>query len=318
MTKKFYIVFASVLFLLNGCTRDVSGALQWQQSDDVFSSISSSVEEEGFANSSLTQSSEQDVLISNSNSSVLVSSSSVPSEVAPQSGKDDLMENNPTISHSVPITESSSTPKTEKYDLLLSFIDSNGWPIANEPVTCFFPDGSASVLGNTDELGMIHFSSSAIGVYGFELSEFDHSLRPQPLGLGLGPLYFEYSLTELTDTREASFTVEVYPIIEQSISDNCVVFYLYDQNNIPLAGKRIFYYVIPEGESCDDENTITEKLHLGLTDEEGKVVLHNPSVLGEYVFLYPHPNNRSISLEFSVVLESIENIQKFVLNAAEY
>lgn len=313
--RKICVCIFLCVSLLFGCIRDVSNSAQESKNDDILSSTSLFVEENTAISSSINQSSEQNVVESSSAISIL---SSVSSDVISQSSENNLADSVPITSNSDLITESSSSTDPEIFDLILSFMDSNGCPIVNEPVTCLFPDGSASILGNTDELGVIHFSPSAIGVYGFELSEFDHSLRPQPLGLGLGPLYFEYSLTELTDTREASFTVEVYPIIEQSISDNCVVFYLYDQNNIPLAGKRIFYYVIPEGESCDDENTITEKLHLGLTDEEGKVVLHNPSVLGEYVFLYPHPNNRSISLEFSVVLESIENIQKFVLNAAEY
>lgn len=211
----------------------------------------------------------------------------------------------------------------------MTFMDSNGFPFAGETVTCYIVTDTGEMipggtLGTTDQNGQIVLTYMPIlGTYCFEMPDFEKNhpnVRFQDGLLGLAPLLREYKLTELGKVDEVTFTVKVFPLIEQTISENCLVFTLYDRNGDPVVGQRIFC-LKPLPPEVEEAHIVDLRVHLGLTDEEGKVVYHDPQLTGTYTFLYPLPERPgAITLYPRVPFEvtTLEGVQEFRYEAPEY
>ncbi len=169
---------------------------------------------------------------SNSNSSSVVSStppatSPEKSEGTPSSHPDREEPSSPSVSASLSSSSdevSDLQPEEKKVSMVFTFMDSNGFPLVDEEVAIRIVDSvmapSYKIYENsvqrTDADGKIEVATGYCpSICVMELISFDHSRRPQPEGLGLGPLEFEHEITEFTDIlQEGTFVIEVHPLEE--------------------------------------------------------------------------------------------------------
>ena len=321
------IATATALFLLSSCAQtpassSVPGSVVSSQVSSSESSVSSQPETPASSPQSTTPAVSSGSAASQSQSSSGNASSSSSS----------LSESSQVPSQSLPSSSAASESEPEPQpsgSLTMTFMDSNGFPFAGETVTCYIVTDTGEMipggtLGTTDQNGQIVLTYMPIlGTYCFEMPDFEKNhpnVRFQDGLLGLGPLAWEYKLTELGKVDEVTFTVKVFPLIEQTISENCLVFTLYDRNGDPVVGQRIFC-LKPLPPEVEEAHIVDLRVHLGLTDEEGKVVYHDPQLTGTYTFLYPLPERPgAITLYPRVPFEvtTLEGVQEFRYEAPEY
>ena len=321
------IATATALFLLSSCAQtpassSVPGSVVSSQVSSSESSVSSQPETPASSPQSTTPAVSSGSAASQSQSSSGNASSSSSS----------LSESSQAVSQSLPSSSAASESEPEPQpsgSLTMTFMDSNGFPFAGETVTCYIVTDTGEMipggtLGTTDQNGQIVLTYMPIlGTYCFEMPDFEKNhpnVRFQDGLLGLAPLLREYKLTELGKVDEVTFTVKVFPLIEQTISENCLVFTLYDRNGDPVVGQRIFC-LKPLPPEVEEAHIVDLRVHLGLTDEEGKVVYHDPQLTGTYTFLYPLPERPgAITLYPRVPFEvtTLEGVQEFRYEAPEY
>ena len=321
------IATATALFLLSSCAQTPAS-----------SSVPGSVVSSQVSSSESSVSSQPETPASSPQSTIpAVSSGSAASQSQSSSGNassssSSLSESSQAPSQSLPSSSAASESEPEPQpsgSLTMTFMDSNGFPFAGETVTCYIVTDTGEMipggtLGTTDQNGQIVLTYMPIlGTYCFEMPDFEKNhpnVRFQDGLLGLGPLAWEYKLTELGKVDEVTFTVKVFPLIEQTISENCLVFTLYDRNGDPVVGQRIFC-LKPLPPEVEEAHIVDLRVHLGLTDEEGKVVYHDPQLTGTYTFLYPLPERPgAITLYPRVPFEvtTLEGVQEFSYEAPEY
>ena len=279
---KTILPFLLSLAVLAGCTRSLD--------------TPSSESPEDIPQIEVIESSSQPETSSESESSSEASESSSSSEAEssqpePSSSLPPVKEPEPTPSSSTappPPPASAQRPVQPVSSLTITFVDSNGVPAAYQEVTCMYnltaPEYS---LGKTDANGKIVFYPQKAGEYYFELDFDRHQDRVDPgYGLGLGPVSLTYTLAELGRTEEAFCVIDVYPVTENTPSDNCLAITIQDQSGKPVEGLRLFY----DFNDAEIESGVWQ--NLGVTNKEGKFFFQYPRA-GEYIFKFQHPDYSS-------------------------
>ena len=303
------VVFSLLLSLavLAGCTRPLD--------------TPSSESPEDIPQIEVIESSSQPETSSESASSSEASESSSSSEAEssqpePSSSLPPVKEPEPTPSSSTapPPPASAQQPVQPVSALTITFVDSNGVPAAYQEVTCMYnltaPEYS---LGKTDANGKIVFYPQKVGEYYFQL-DFDRNQdRVDPgYGLGLGPVSLEYTIAELGRAEEASCVIDVYPVTENTPSDNCLTITIQDQSGKPVEGLRLLY------DFNDVEIESGVWLNLGVTNKEGKFFFQYPRA-GEYIFMFHHPDyfSKSCILKYTIPEEKGEYEMVHILKPAD-
>lgn len=168
-------------------------------------------------------------------------------------------------------------------------MDSNGVPAAFQEVEIYFEDYLPQVShGKTDANGRVVFHPQAVGEYMFFLDYEDTERRVDHSdGTNMGPVNHVYKVTELGRTEEITHVIEVYPIVENTPSENCIVFTILGQDGKPLTNIRLFY---KEATGSEDDYMDMDWTHIGPTNENGQFFFQNPKA-GDYLFMFHHPES---------------------------
>ncbi len=215
---------------------------------------------------------------------------------------------------------SGSSSKSEDIQITLILKDSNGGILADEDVVIY--TGEHTITGKTDSDGKAKLTLPPTDEgYELDLPSFDSSLRYETPGAGLFGMYF--SAENASVAGEIEYIVRVYPMIEQTLSENCIVLTLCNSGGKPLQGLHIFYSTEMAGTESITPTTpvlgLGLEASLGMTDENGRIILHNPEKTGEYRFYYTHPEDGfQRKVYAAVTLDQLEGVQEFSFNAPEY
>lgn len=208
----------------------------------------------------------------------------VLSEEKPQSS-----ESAPSNTTTPPPPVSTQQPVQPVSTLTITFVDSNGVPAAYQEVTYEFGvELSVVSLGKTDANGRIVFHPQAVGEYTFYLDYTDNERRVSYGFLApKGPVNQVYKVTELGRTEEITHVIEVYPIVENTPSENCIAFTILGQDGKPMKNIRLFY---KEATGSEDDYLDMDWIHIGPTNENGQFFFQNPKA-GDYLFMFRHPES---------------------------
>ena len=186
--------------------------------------------------------------------------------------------------------------------LTITFVDSNGVPAAFQEVIYEFGEElPVASLGKTDANGKIIFHPQAVGRYMFFL-EYDGDSRRvgHSNGTNMGPVNANCTVTELGRTEEITHVIEVYPITENTPTENCIAITILNQEGKPLKDIRLFY---KEATGSKDDYVDMNWLHMGLTNEDGQFFFQYPKA-GDYLFMHEHPDNPSRRCHISYTITS--------------
>ena len=221
----------------------------------------------------------------------LSSSEAESSQPEPSSSLPPVKEPEPMPSSSTPPPPPASTqqPVQAESTLIITFVDSNGVPAAfQEVIYEFGVELPVASLGKTDANGRIVFHPQAVGEYTFYLDYTDNERRVSYGFLApKGPVNQVYKVTELGRTEEITHVIEVYPIVENTPSENCIVFTILGQDGKPLKNIRLFY---KEATGSEDDYMDMDWIHIGPTNENGQFFFQNPKA-GDYLFMFRHPES---------------------------
>lgn len=277
---KTILPFLLSLTVLEGCTRSLDTPSEIPQDIPQIEVIESSSEPEPSSESA-----------SSSEASGSSSSSEAESsQPEPPSSQPPVKEPEPTPSSSTPPPPASTQQPVQLVSTLtITFVDSNGVPAAYQEVTYEFGvELSVASLGKTDANGRIVFHPQAVGEYTFYLDYTDNERRVDHGFLApMGPVNQVYKVTELGRTEEITHVIEVYPIVENTPSENCIAFTLLGQDGKPLKNIRLFY---KEATGSEDDYLDMDWIHIGPTNENGQFFFQNPKA-GDYLFMFHHPES---------------------------
>ena len=267
--KKIKLILIFSFILLTGCTRTTSS------STEVYQSIPQIEVIENISELENSPSSESEV-----------------SQPEPLSSQPPVRESE-AVSSIVAVPSVSSAPVQQPAQpvstLTITFVDSNGVPAAFQEVTYMFDEYLSEIsLGKTDANGTVVFHPQAIGEYSFELDYDKNRNRVDPgYGMGIGPVIQYCTVTELGHTEEYTHVIKVYPITENTPTENCIAFTILNQEGEPLKDIRLFY---KEATDSDRDYLDMEWLHMGLTNEDGQFFFQYPKA-GDYLFMFKHTDS---------------------------
>ena len=279
---KTILPFLLSLAVLAGCTRSLD--------------TPSSESPEDIPQIEVIESSSQPETSSESESSSEASESSSSSEAEssqpePSSSLPPVKEPEPTPSSSTappPPPASAQRPVQPVSTLTITFVDSNGVPAAYQEVTYEFGvELSVVSLGKTDANGRIVFHPQDVGEYTFYLDYTDNERRVSYGFLApKGPVNQVYKVTELGRNEEITHVIEVYPIVENTPSENCIAFTLLGQDGKPMKNIRLFY---KEATGSEDDYLDMDWIHIGPTNENGQFFFQNPKAITFSCFAILNP-----------------------------
>lgn len=277
---KFTIIFSFIL--LAGCTRTTSSSsTEVYQSIPQIEVIESISEPESSSESAVSP-------VSSENSSSSESEASQPEPLPSQP----LVREPEAVSSSVAVPPVSSAPVQQptqpESTLIITFVDSNGVPAAFQEVEYEFGDSVLDIsIGKTDANGKIIFHPQAVGRYMFFLEYDGHDRRvDHSNGTNMGPIVQDCVVTELGHTEEYTYVIKVYPITENTPTENCIAITILSQEGKPLKDIRLFY---KEATGSKDDYVDMNWLHMGLTNEDGQFFFQYPKA-GDYLFMHEHPD----------------------------
>ena len=291
------VVFSLLLSLavLAGCTRSLDTPSS-ESSQDIpqIEVIESSSQPETSSESASSSEASESSSSSEAESSQPEPSSSLPPVKEP--------EPTPSSSTAPPPPASTQQPVHPESTLIITFVDSNGVPAAFQEVTYMFDEYLSEIsLGKTDANGTVVFHPQAIGEYSFELDYDKNRNRVDPgYGMGIGPVIQYCTVTELGHTEEYTHVIKVYPITENTPTENCIAFTILNQEGEPLKDIRLFY---KEATDSDRDYLDMEWLHMGLTNEDGQFFFQYPKA-GDYLFMHEHPDRPDRRCHISYTLTS--------------
>ena len=200
------------------------------------------------------------------------------------------------------VPSSSSAPVQPESTLIITFVDSNGVPAAFQEVIYEFGEElPVASLGKTDANGKIVFHPQAVGRYMFFLEYDGHDRRvDHSNGTNMGPIVQDCVVTELGHTEEYTYVIKVYPITENTPTENCIVFTILSQEGKPLKDIRLFY---KEATGSKNDYVDMNWLHMGLTNEDGQFFFQYPKA-GDYLFMHEHPDRPDRRCHISYTLTS--------------
>ncbi len=280
--KKILIYLLSLLSLslLTCCTRSPDSTSSAPQDIPQIEVIESSSQPETSSESVSSSEASESSSSSEAESSQPEPSSSLPPVKEP--------EPTPSSSTAPPPAVSAQQPVQPVSALTITFVDSNGVPAAFQEVEIYFEDYLPQVShGKTDANGRVVFHPQAVGEYMFFLDYEDTERRVDHSdGTNMGPVNQVYKVTELGHTEEITHVIDVYPITENTPTENCIAFTILSQEGKPLKDIRFFY---KEATGSKDDYVDMNWLHMGLTNEDGQFFFQYPKA-GDYLFMYEHPD----------------------------